>query len=74
MALQGHPPLARHSRPQTPTGLPCLVSPRHQSRTKIAGKAARGLSCLQGTWGLDASLAVTRTVECCWQCTGSVTE
>lgn len=72
MALQGHPLLARRSQPQTPAGLPCLVSPWHRRRTKIAGKAARGSSCLQGKWGLDASPAVTRTVERCWQCTGHV--
>jgi len=69
-----HPLLTRRSRPQPPVGLRCLVSPRHRSRTKIAGKTARGSSCLRGNWGLAASPAVTRAVKRCWQCPGSVPE
>lgn len=37
------------------------------NRTKIAGEAAHSSSHLQGKWELDASLAVTRTVQHCWR-------
>lgn len=62
----GSPNTHPHSWPQTPGAALSGVT-MASNRTKIAGEAAHSSSCLQGKWELDASPAVTHTVQHCWR-------